>query len=622
MVMNVFYEEEGMLRAGTILADNEASLQVEAPHGKRSKIKANAVLLRFSQPSASELLQAAESMAAEIDPEFLWSCSAQGVELESIELAREYFGHEPGPVEQAAVLIRLHDAPMYFYKKGRGRYRAAPEDNLRAALAGLERKRQQEAQKQAAILDLQQGRLPEWLAGDVPALLYHPDKNGLAYKTLDAASAILHLSIPEILQHCGALKDSRAWHEGRFQYEYFGPFAAGEVYPVLQDHSSWPQADAEAFSIDDASTTEIDDAFSVTERDDGSWNVGIHIAAPGLGFCRDSALDQVARQRLSTVYMPGNKIPMLPDNVIEAFTLAENRVNPVLSLYLRVRRTDFAVLSRESVVERIRVGRNLRIHELEAHCDLAAEESSHPYHGRLRVLLRLAEHLATARGVHERAPQLYQDYSFEVQDDRVNIAPRPRGSPLDTLVSELMIEVNTVWGKALLDANLPALFRTQQGGKTGLSSKPGPHQGLGVPQYAWSSSPLRRYVDLVNQWQLLAWMTSKEAPFSGSPDMLDELARRFEMAYEAYNEFQRSMERYWSLRWLMQEDIRECNALMLREGMARLDGLPLVCRVHGASQVTAGTLVRVSVEHINLWEMTLSCHLRAVVEALPEVSPA
>ncbi|NDU91275.1 MAG: hypothetical protein G3I10_01430 [Ferrovum sp.] len=194
---NVFYEEDGELKVATVLADNETSLQVEAPHGKRSKIKSNAVLMRFAQPSAAELLHSAQHLADEIDVEFLWECCAPDAEIGFEDLTREYVGHTPLSAEQAAVLIKLHSAPMYFYKKGRGRYRPAPEVNLRAALAGLEKKRQQEAQKQQAIKEMQAGQMPDWLRGDLATLLYRPDKNTLAYKTLEAAGAVMHLTIPQ-----------------------------------------------------------------------------------------------------------------------------------------------------------------------------------------------------------------------------------------------------------------------------------------------------------------------------------------------------------------------------------------------------------------------------------------
>src|SRR5690606_2987202 len=124
------------------------------------------------------------------------------------------------------------------------------------------------------------------------------------------------------------------------------------------------RAEVAAFSIDDASTTEIDDAFSVTPRAGGGWRIGIHIAAPALGFARRSALDTIARRRLSTVYMPGGKITMLPDEVVYGFTLAEGRDCPAVSLYLDVT-PGLAIVGEESRVEIVPIVANLRHHDIE-----------------------------------------------------------------------------------------------------------------------------------------------------------------------------------------------------------------------------------------------------------------
>src|SRR5690606_2093820 len=98
----------------------------------------------------------------------------------------------------------------------------------------------------------------------------------------------------------------------------FDPHAADFIRTDLED---LPLADVKAFSIDDAATTEIDDAFSVTPLSYGSFRIGIHIAAPALGITPGSPLDQAAARRLSTVYLPGHKITMLPEEVIQHYTL-------------------------------------------------------------------------------------------------------------------------------------------------------------------------------------------------------------------------------------------------------------------------------------------------------------
>lgn len=140
--MNVLFEEDGGFKAGSIMADNDSSLQVEMPSGKRSKIKSATVLLRFEKPSAGTLLEQATPLAEEIEADFLWECVSDG-EFSFLDFARDYYGHDPAPVEATAVLLALHAAPVYFHRKGKGRFRKAPADILAAALASLEKKRQQ-----------------------------------------------------------------------------------------------------------------------------------------------------------------------------------------------------------------------------------------------------------------------------------------------------------------------------------------------------------------------------------------------------------------------------------------------------------------------------------------------
>jgi exoribonuclease II len=138
--MHVFFEDDGAFKAGSVLVDNDTSLQVEAASGKRLKIKAANVLLRFADPSPSALLAEAHALAAALDPNFLWEVSGNG-EFSFNDLAIDYYGRLPRPAESAALALCLHASPMHFYKKGKGRYKGAPADALKAALAGVERKR-------------------------------------------------------------------------------------------------------------------------------------------------------------------------------------------------------------------------------------------------------------------------------------------------------------------------------------------------------------------------------------------------------------------------------------------------------------------------------------------------
>jgi exoribonuclease-2 len=610
MLMNLLFEEDGAFKTGTIVADNDASLQVDTAAGRRIKLKAANVLLRFAAPGPGELLGAAEAQAAAIETEFLWEVCPEA-EFGFEELAREYVGHAPSPVEAAAVLLRLHAAPIYFHRKGKGRFRKAPPEILQAALAGLEKKRQQALAIGRMADELIAGQLPAEFPPLLDQLLYKPDRNRPETKALEAACADAGETPERLLQRCGALPDSHAFHLGRFLFEHFPASQGGTAFPTYAaavDPADLPLADVRAFSIDDAHTTEIDDAFSLTVNTDGSLRVGIHIAAPGLGFGPDSDLGRIARRRLSTVYMPGRKITMLPEDVITSHTLEAGHTAPALSLYLDVA-ADLRVLGHVTKIECVPVVANLRHHDIEPlfnAATLATGLPDFPFHDELKRLWELATVLEAGRG--QTNQQNRKDYNFVIDwgvdtpqgQGRVCIDERPRGSPLDTLVAELMIVANSTWGALLRDARIPALYRAQTAGKARMTTVAAPHEGLGVDCYAWSSSPLRRFVDLANQWQLIAHLRGVAPPYPPKSADLMAALRDFELTYASYAEFQRGMERYWCLRALAQENITHVDAQVLKENIVRLDNLPLVLKVSGMPTLERGVRVRLAISGIDL----------------------
>ena len=605
----MLYEEEGDLKAGTVLGQAPASFQVESPHGRRSKVRAGNVLLTFEQPAAGDLLARAQRFADEVDVDFLWQCSGAS-EFDFKSLARDYVGHEPTPVEAAGILFKLHGAPMYFYKRAKGRFQAAPEATLKQALAGIEKKKRIQAQQDAWAGALARFECPAEIAALKDELLYAPDRNKPETRALEQACHDVGLTPARLFERCGLLADTHEYHLKRFLREFFPRGTAFPPHEVPAVSDDLPVAPVEAFSLDEIGTTEIDDAFSVTRLDSGRLRIGIHIAAPALGIAPGSPLDAIARDRLSTAYMPGRKFTMLPDDVVGRFSLDQGAAQPAVSLYFDVGE-DGLPGARQSRVERVRIGANLR----HAQYDVLNEafESNKtvglPFEEELRHLWRMALALEEQRGRPSTGAAIV-DYSFFVENDRVRIVPRKRGAPLDKLVSELMILVNSSWGELLAERDVAGIYRVQSTGKVRLSVHPEPHEGLGVRSYAWMSSPLRRYVDLVNQWQLVAAIQGRRAPFGRTSEALLAGMRAFEMTYAGYDEHQRGMETYWSLRWLVQEGVQGLEATILRENVVRVDGLPLVFRVPSLPELTAGARVRLAVKSVDLLERVIECTYR------------
>jgi exoribonuclease II len=608
--MNVLFEDDGQLKAGTLLADHDASVQVEAVSGKRQKIKAAHVLLRFANPSPAETMARAQQLVSELDPDFLWEVVPDD-EFGFEELAREYYGATPAPAETAAVALALARAPTHFYRKGRGRFRKAPPDALKAALASLARKEREARDIAQWVAELQAHRLPPALAAKLDMLLYRVDRNAPEWKALNLACEAARTSAVQLLHACGALASSHDYHYRRFIVEAFPHGTQFPAWGSLPESPELPVAPVRAFSIDDASTIEIDDAFSVRDLGDARTEVGIHIACPALAIARGTPLDAIARQRLSTVYMPGRKVTMLPDEVVAQFTLAQACSPPALSLYVELD-AEGTPLRHRTALERVPIAANLRHDALTDAFALPPAGGEPAWTAELRALWRLAMRLSGQRG---KADVSRIDYSFDVDWDadgagergRVTITPRIRGNPLDKLVAELMIHVNHMWGRVLALARIPGLYRVQSGGKVKMSTRPGEHQGLGVGHYLWASSPLRRYSDLVNQRQLLAVVGETRPPYADNDAELFAALTDFEATYSQYAEMQDRMEHYWCLRWLLQEKVTQCSARVIRDTLVRFDSLPLVVRLPDMPAQPADTPVRVAIGRIDLFDCALEC---------------
>ncbi|MGZ5846123.1 MAG: ribonuclease catalytic domain-containing protein [Ramlibacter sp.] len=647
--MYALFEEAGKFQAGRVLSEAETSAQIELESGKRVKAKAAHVLLRFEKPQPAELIAAAQALAAQIELDLAWEFAPED-EFGFADLAREYFSDRATLEQQAAMLLRLFEAPHYFRRAGKGRFRKAAAEIVQQALAAIEKKKQVQQQIAAWAGELAEGRCPAPIRDQLYRILFKPDKNAPEYKAVVEASRHTRKPPLALLQDAGAIDSAYQFHWKRFLFDHFPkgtgfpPLAA----PAVPD--DLPVAAAAAFSIDDSSTTEIDDALSVQGLGSGSVTVGIHIAAPGLALQPGSAIDQVARQRLSTVYMPGHKITMLPDDVVQAYTLLEGRDCPAVSLYVVIDEQTLAVKDSSTRLERVPIVANLRHDVLDAFVTegwlegTAEGEAPQPAAGLrepLSFLWRLARHLKAQRELVRGKPESFNrpDYNFRLVgrdeggepdgSERVEITVRRRGAPLDLIVAEAMILANSTWGQMLADFGVPGIYRSQAsmapGVKVRMGTKAAPHAGIGVKCYAWSTSPLRRYTDLVNQWQIIAAArhgrtAALAAPFKPKDADLFSIISSFDAAYTAYNGYQAGMERFWTLRYLHQHGWQELVGSVVREGLVRADDLPLVLPVLGAEGLPRGSQVRVRLGATDEISLEVTGTVIERIEAEPQVS--
>ena len=651
--MFVLFEEAGKFLAGRILSEADSSLQVELDSGKRVKVKGVNALLRFEKPAPAELVAAAAALSHTIELDLAWEF-ASDEEFGFADLARDYFSSSASKpastLEQAAALFRLFESPHYFRRAGKGRFKKAPADILQLALNAIEKKKAVALQITTWADQLASGECPEPVREQLYKILFKPDKNTSEYKAVVEAARNSQTAPLDLLQRAGAIASPYQFHYKRFLFENF---PKGTGFPALQAPvvtNDLPLAAVKAFSIDDSATTEIDDALSVQGLGTGTITLGIHIAAPGLAVQPGSPIDAVGRARLSTVYMPGYKLTMLPDALVQHYTLQAGRNCPALSLYVTMDEATLAISATVTRLEQVPIAANLRHDVLDSTFTEAFFEAANltqpatppadvAWGAELTFLHRLARHLKAGREVVRGKPENFNrpDYNFRLDNpsgtepqghERVSITTRQRGAPLDLIVAEAMILANSTWGLWLAEHGVPGIYRSQASMAPGVKVRMGtqalPHAGLGVPAYAWSTSPLRRYTDLVNQWQIIAVVRNGKtaalvAPFKPKDAELFSIISSFDAAYSAYNGFQSGIERYWTLKYLQQNEVSELTATFMKDNLVRADELPLVLPAMGAQGLPRNARVRVKLGTID--EMTLDIG-GIVIERLDEPGSA
>ena len=669
--MHAIFEEAGKFNAGKILSETDSNAQIELESGKRVKVKLAQVLLRFEKPAPAELMALGKKTALEMDVDLAYEF-APSEEFGFHDLSKEYFSSQATLGEQLACLLLLFENPHYFRRSGKGRFKKAAPEVVQLALAAIEKKKRIQEQTDAWSESLAQGQCPQEVREQLYKILFKPDKNAPEYKAVVQASKLAQKAPLHLLQDAGAITSAYEFHWQRFLFDQFPKGVQFPALAVAPFDKPLPKSQVKAFSIDDSQTTEIDDALSLSGLQSGEVTLGIHIAAPALCFQPGDPLDAVAKARLSTVYMPGHKITMLPSEVVDVFTLQEGKYAPALSLYVTLDEDTLEIKRSLTVVEEVFIQANLRHDVLEPWINnawLEATERSKTLdspptallniedaQSQLGFLFRLAKQLKAKREAVRGKPENFNrpDYQFRLEsthpgepedvpgkkalskgpkgDERVIITERQRGSALDLIVAEAMILANSTWGQWMAEMSVPAIYRSQAsmlpGVKVRMGTKALPHAGMGVPCYAWSTSPLRRYTDLVNQWQLIACATHGNtaalvAPFKPKDVELFAIISSFEAAYSAYNGYQGSMERFWTLQYLAQENLHELTATVIKNMpgqpiMVRAVNLPLVMPVVGNNALLRGETIRVKLQGIDL--ISLDVHAQ-FLESLEKPLP-
>lgn len=335
--------------------------------------------------------------------------------------------------------------------------------------------------------------------------------------------------------------------------------------------------DLDVFTVDSAATRDYDDALSVRELEHGLFEVGIHIADAAELVEQGTPLDREAEARASSVYLPDERISMLPPLLSEGIlSLKAGEKRLALSFLIRL---DFnANIVEARVCPSIVVVRRQLTYELVN--EYLERESG------LKALYELAVKLRQKRIDLGAVILPLPEIQVYVNDaGMVQITRYDKETPSQIMVSEWMIQANAMAAGYLAQRQMPSLYRNQAEcrpetecvqsehqlfhiyrqrrlfSRAELSTEAKPHCSLAVEKYATVTSPIRRYCDLIVQRQLKHALAG--SPGAYSREQLDEAAGRLSAAQTKVFSIQRKWTRYWLLKYMEQEDMENLNALVL-----------------------------------------------------------
>lgn len=574
--MNLLYEVNKTYQVGQIIRQEMGIYWVQTATQQSIKVKSKQVILTLTE-AIDQFLPAAETLSHQIDIQRLWE-NSDGQAMHFASLAHRYFVHSPSSTEKAAIWLKLRAMPMYFYRQSDGYFRPAMATALKAALISIQKKQSAQKQVKAWSAALLSGQVPDAMGTQWTMLLHQPDKQSCVYRALYDACQHKQCTPLQLALELGAISSVAQYFLEGFLLNYFPIKPQVGMLSIRKVFDDLSLSDVAAFSIDDAHTTEIDDAFSLRQLPDGSHRVGIHIALPAIGVKPDPSIDDLL-WRCATVYLPDQKITLFPSQIIEQFSMHEGTIRPAMSLYIDVDQHHH-IKHYQTQIDKISIKKNFDKATLETilfeeFMVSQASSDNVPFLEELIWLIGFTSALALQYTTSDIAIFPERDFNIAVHDNKISVRSRQRNTPIDCLVSTMMILANQIWSQMLAQNNMIAMYRSQNATGTHTTISPQSHARLNFQQYAWCTSPLRRATDFINQSQLIALITHTTSPYLKDRKTLLTFVKHFDKTYSAYLAFQRQMARCWALRYLIQEGIKTVFAKHIGGGVCQLENLPL-----------------------------------------------
>lgn len=571
----VLFIEAGQLQQATLLSDTAKKLRIVDAAGLERKLDRRKVAARLEASAASTAINKVSQLAAQIDLATVWQ-QAAGQTQSATQIADLVFPQEDAQLTQLALLL-AHSKDGGFFHYAEHHWHPVPQERYEAIMASRKKRQHQHQLEQQWQDEIATGKLPQPLAEYLKDYLKEEaDHNDHRHRFLQTYGRSIDKSFAQLAIDFEIVTDFEQYHLRHLAAKL--PKAVSiEQVPTIK-LAEFTQGSTQALSIDAANTLEVDDAFSVEGN-----NIGVHIAAPGLGI--PTAAQDQAHQRMATIYLPTAKYMMLPEKIVTAYSLLQETPKPAVSLQMEF--TDNDAGNHRFVVNQIQVAQNLDIEKF-SYDQITQAKLSKRHNANLEKLVTVAR----ATGA-ENILEPVRGHLVSVNNNQPKVVSRAKFALADRMVAALMILYNRLAAEFLHDQKVPYLQRTQGKLYLGTTNTEQP--------YGWFTSPLRRWADFVNQQQLLAVINETKPPYSGN--QLRALIKPFMQRYTWVMQLQHKLETLWSLRWLWKNP-QDYLGLVTEDGQqVMLEAAPVTVRL--ARPAPPGAQVYVAIERID--EHALIC---------------
>jgi exoribonuclease-2 len=618
----VEYLDEGRLRPALVVREQGAQLAIIEAGGRERTIARDLVLLRHpelktSRENLAETLTVLGDertrLAAELDLNLLWEIvHEQGRNFSADELAELFFGRRSATATSVMFEALFNDS-LYFVRRHMEFLARSPEqvERLRVQYDKV-RLRSESSRKTRNLVRgiLEQGAPPEEvgpLAAELTRYLENP------FTRNRELTAILESSVSditpaeaayEILERLDAAPlGPRFVVIGGVRTE-FSEAAQLEAQGIAPPERKFRDVDC-AVTIDDDDTVEVDDAISCEPLADGGMRVRVHIALVADFVPKGGPMDKEAAARGATVYLPEATIRMLPDSVAcHAASLIAGHQKHVLTTDVLLSGTG-EILEYSIYPAKVRISARLSYDQADAFIAGTGSEAGNGAAGTVRLVYEAAMKLREKRRASGALLVQRREPKIKVSGGEIEFRLLDTSSPSRELVAEFMVLSNHVAARFAAENRIPIIYRVQPGSgdlamqRPRLSLYPEYHAGIGLDYYTQVSSPIRRYMDLVLQRQLLAALSNGSSPPYEAEELLAVLATA-ENAETEGKELERRARRYWTLRYLELEALnRPLKATVLRDGAsAELDDYAVRGSLHGAPNVPSRAPILVQIARV------------------------